>query len=138
MRIIDRTRRALPVAFLVATAGIPTAAQADHNWNCAGAHAIPQGVPWTGTVGPTDYDDWYYHNAFPLPVHTYTLTSYGGDADLKIWSACPGQGGSVLCHSNKAGQAVDECTVVGTGTHFVQVYYYSGGTVAYRLTVSNP
>ena len=138
MRIADITRWAVPVALLLAVTTTPTAANADHNYNCAGAHAIPATVPWTGTVGPDDPDDWYYHNAFPLPIHTYTLHSYGGDADLKIWSGCPGAGGSVLCSSTKAGQAADECTVVGTGVHYIQVYYYSGGTVAYHLQTSNP
>lgn len=137
MRMTDLTRRAVPVAILVAAASIPTAARADHNYNCTGAHAIPATLPWTGTVGSDDYDDWYYHNASPLPIHTYTLHSYGGDADLKVWSGCPSSGGSVLCSSTKGGQAVDECTVVGSGVHYIQVYYYSGGTVAYHLQVSN-
>jgi len=128
MRMIDTTRRAMPVLVILATASISTtAARADHNFDCQGAHPIGISTPWTGTVSSSDFDDWYLHSAFPLPVHGYTLTVTGGNCANR----------RLLCSSTEVGTATDECTAIGGSDHRIQVRYKSGGTVAYRLDVSN-
>jgi hypothetical protein len=140
MRMTRGSRRVLLVVALLMAVISPTApANADHNYNCEGAHPIPPGLPWHGTVSSSDLDDWYVHSAFPLPVHVYTLTMTGGDADLYVYDVPGGNCANrrLLCRSTSAGSAADECTAIGGSDHRIQVRYWSGGTVAYRLDVSN-
>ena len=141
MRAALGIRRVLLAVALVATIVIylPGTASADHNSDCQGAHPIPPTFPWHGTVSSSDFDDWYVHSAFPLPIHVYTLTMQGGDADLYVYDVPGGNCANrrLLCSSINAGSATDECTAIGGSDHRIQVRYWSGGTVAYRLDVSN-
>lgn len=140
MGIIDRTRPTLPLLVLVAAASLPTtAARADHNFDCQGAHPIGTSLPWTGTVSSSDFDDWYVHAPFPLPLHVYTLTVAGGNADLFVYDVPAGNCANrqLLCSSTEVGMTTDECTAIAGSDHRIQVRYRSGGTVAYRLDVSN-
>src|SRR5688572_517229 len=81
-----------------------TPATADHN-SCSGHVA---GAVETGTVSFTNENDWWTHTP-TIPVTTYTLNVFGGDADLYIMG--PGDCTTFRCSSFNDGEVSERCQV---------------------------